>query len=84
MPVHVPQLGQHRHRQGTDHQLRGLEPVDVGVVDPQVPGDVGEDGRVVALQDTAGEFHQTQKSYDTSQGAFRAGGHLTASRMTAS
>ena len=73
VPVHVPQLGQHRHGEGTDHELRGLEPVDVGVVDPQVPGDIGEDGRVIALQDSAGELHQTQKSYDTSHGGLPGG-----------
>ena len=73
VPVHVPQLGQHRHGEGTDHELGGLEPVDVGVVDPQVPCDVGEDGRVIALQDSAGELHQTQKSDDTAHGGLPGG-----------
>ena len=73
VPVHVPQLGQHRHGEGADHELRGLEPVDVGVVDPQVPGDIGEDGRVIALQDSTGELHQTQKSYNTAHGGLPGG-----------
>ena len=44
-----------------DDQLRGLEPVDVGVADGEVVGDVAEDRGVVALQDAAGELDQTRK-----------------------
>ncbi len=68
VPVQVTKFGQHRDRQRADDQLRGLEPVDVSVVDVQVPGDVGEDGGVVALQDSAGELHQAQKRDDAAHG----------------
>jgi len=60
MPVQVAELGQHRDDDGRQHQLGRLEPVDVRVVDVEVPRDVGQQRRVVALQDAAGELHEDQ------------------------
>ena len=72
--VQVTQPGQHRHGQRAEHQLRGLEPVHVAVGDPQVPGDVGQDRRVVALQDAAGDLDQGQEQHHRAQPAQAGGG----------
>ena len=48
-------------------ELRGLEPVDVGVRDAQVVGDVAEDRGVVALQDAAGQLHADQETDDPAE-----------------
>ena len=49
MPVHVTQAREDRYDDRGQQELYGLEPVDVGVVDGQPSGDVGEQRRVEAL-----------------------------------
>ena len=62
--VQVAQLGEHRNDDRRQHQLCGLEPVDVGVVDRQVPRDVAQQRRVVALQHPAGELDEDEVADD--------------------
>ena len=66
-PDEVAEACEQRHAEGADDQLCGLEPVDVGVRDPEVVGDVGEDRRVVALQDPAGDLDADQEADDADQ-----------------
>ena len=56
--VHVAELGEHRHDEGRQQQLRRLEPVDVGIVDAERHDDVAEQGHVEALQDAADELDE--------------------------
>ena len=67
MPDQVAEACEQRDAERADDQLRGLEPVDVGVRDPEVVGDVGEDRRVVALQDAAGDLDADQEADDAEQ-----------------
>ncbi|WRL64071.1 hypothetical protein U6N30_31570 [Blastococcus brunescens] len=60
--VQVAQLGQDGHGDRRQHELRGLEPVDVGVVDVEVPGDVGQQRDVVPLQHAAGELDEDEEA----------------------
>jgi hypothetical protein len=64
MTDEVAEPGQERYDEGRHDQLRRLEPVDVGVLDRQVPGDVGEDRRVVALQHPARELDSDEEADD--------------------
>ena len=69
----VAEPGERRHDERGDDQLRGLEPVDVGVGDVEVVGDVAEDRRVVALQDAAGELDADQEADDRDEAVDRLG-----------
>ncbi len=60
MPVHVAELRQHRHDDGREQQLRRLEPVEVGIPDPEVVDQVGDERNVEALQDSAHEFNEEE------------------------
>ena len=62
----VAQPREERHRERGDDQLGRLEPVDAGVVDGEVLGDVLVDRRVVALQDAAGQLDADQETDDRS------------------
>ncbi|HXH79979.1 hypothetical protein [Nocardioides sp.] len=67
MPDEVAESGEQRDAQGADDELRGLEPVDVGVLDPEVVGDVGEDRCVVALEDAAGDLDADEEADDADE-----------------
>ena len=58
----ITELGQRRHAQRREEQLRRLEPVDVGVVDVEVTRDVGGQRRVVALEESADELHEDERA----------------------
>ena len=62
--VHVAELGEERHDDGREQQLRRLEPVVARGLDVQVPDERRDQRDVVALQDAAGEFEQEQESDD--------------------
>ena len=66
---HVAELRERRHDERRQHELRALEPVDVGVVDAEMPRDVGEHGRVVALQHAARELDEREEADDGREGA---------------
>ena len=58
MPIEVAQLGQNWNRERRKHQLRRFEPVDVRVMDPKAPGNIGQDRGVEPLQNTARDFNE--------------------------
>ena len=64
----APTMSPRRASTGTQSadtiELRSLEPVDVGVGDLEVVGDVAEDRGVVALQDAAGQLDADQEADD--------------------
>ena len=62
VPVHVAELGEDRHDERREQQLRGLEPVEVGVVDAEVLDEVGDQRNVVALQDAARELDEEEEA----------------------
>ena len=67
----VAEPGQRRDHERGDDELRRLEPVDVGVGDVEVVGDVAVDRRVVALQHAAGELDADQEADDREQAVHR-------------
>ena len=74
VPDQVAEPRQERHHQRGHDQLRRLEPVDVGVADGEVVGDVAEDRRVVALQDPAGDLDADEEADDRGRGRARGVG----------
>jgi hypothetical protein len=71
VPDEVTEAGQRRDDKRADDQLRRLEPVDVGVGDAEVVGDVAEDRRVVALQGAAGQLDADEEADDCGEAAHR-------------
>ena len=62
MAVHVAELREDRHDDRAQQQLRGLEPVEVRVMDAQVLDEVGDERHVEALQHPADQLDQEQIS----------------------
>ncbi|MDQ1113059.1 hypothetical protein QE418_002507 [Microbacterium testaceum] len=75
VPEHVAELGEHGEDQGREQQLRGLEPVDVGVAYAQVRDDLGEQGDVETLQDATGQLHENEPADETRGRPERGGAH---------
>src|SRR5690606_736261 len=59
---HVAELREGGDDERREHELCTLEPVHVGVVDAERTCDVGEHGRVVALQDAARELDRCEEA----------------------
>jgi hypothetical protein len=62
MTDHVAELGEGGDHDRRSHGLAALQPVHVGVRDAEVAGDVGQQRRVEALDDTAGQLDEHQEA----------------------
>lgn len=60
MTVHVAEFREDGDDERRQQQLRGLEPVEVGIVDAEMVDEVRDEGDVVALQHAARDLDEEQ------------------------
>ncbi len=65
MTVEVAEFREDRHHNRREKQLGRLEPVEVGIADSEMFGEVGNERDVVALEHSAHHFDEEQVPHKT-------------------